>query len=226
VVRDEQRLAERQQIAKELAEALAPLAAAADSALDDFVQVIRTPHLIAERSQRLQLEARTIIEGIVKAPILNPKVANPAQPVATRHGVHYKVLYELAVTDDPKVAPFLQGWLAGGEEARVYDGELPYKLAVFDKEVVLLTLARRIGHPAAMVVRNAPFARSMSILFDFFWNQAKPLTAAAPAEKAARPSNRKWNTFRAAAGTPGAQSQTMRRNTDVNDRHPENKRRK
>ena len=201
VVREEQTLAERQQIAKELAEALAPLAADAESALDDSVQVIRTPQLIAERSQRLQLEATRLVEGIVKAPILNPSSRNPAQQKAMEHGVHYKALYERAVMEDPKVAPYIEGWLAGGEEARVYDGELPYKLAVFDQEVVLLTLARRSGHPAAMLVRHAPFARSMSILFDFFWNQAKPLTPTAPpAESAGRLSKRKPNTRRAAAG--------------------------
>jgi sugar-specific transcriptional regulator TrmB len=180
VVREEQTLAERQQIAKELAETLSPLAADAESALDDSVQVIRTPQLIGERSQRLQLEAARSVELIVKAPIFHLSPSNPAQRKAMERGVHFRCLYERAVMDDPRVERFLQAWIAGGEEARVYDGELPYKLAVFDQEVVLLTLARRSGGaPAAMVVRNSPFARSMSTLFDFFWQQAKPLSTSA-----------------------------------------------
>jgi hypothetical protein len=200
VVREEQTLAERQQIVKELAETLAPLAADADSALDDSVQVIRTPHLIGERSQRLQLEATRLVEMIVKAPIFHLSPSNPAQRKAMEHGVQYKCLYERAVMEDPRVERFLHTWIAGGEEARVYDGELPYKLAVFDQRAVLLTLAKRSGHPAAMLVRNAPFARSMSILFEFFWSQSKSLTpTAAPAKSARRLSKSKPNTRRSAA---------------------------
>jgi sugar-specific transcriptional regulator TrmB len=215
VVREEQTLAERQQIARELAESLAPLAADADSALDDSVQVLRTPHLIVERYQRLQLEATNRVEVIIKAPIFLPSSSNPTQRKVMRRGVRYECLYERAVMDDPKVERFLPLWIAEGEEARAYDGELPYKLAVFDQEIVLLSLARRGGPPAAMLVRNAPFARSMSILFEFFWNQSMPLSADAPAETAGRPSKRKSNPGQAAAEIPNAQSQTTRGNTHL-----------
>ncbi|MBA3832988.1 MAG: TrmB family transcriptional regulator [Chthoniobacterales bacterium] len=184
ISREEQTLSERQQIAKELTEALPASAPGAESALDDSVQVVRTPQLIGEKLHRLQLEATRLVEGIVKAPILMPRPWNPAQRKATEQGVHFKALYERAAIADPKVGPYLESWLAGGEEARVYEGELPYKLFVFDQEVVLSTLIRRGGHPAALLVRHAPFARSMSILFEVFWNQATPLTAPpAPARK-------------------------------------------
>jgi hypothetical protein len=143
--------------------------------LDDSVQVIRTPQVIAERVHRLQIEAKRSIEGVVKAPILLPRSWNPAQRKAQQHGVHYKALYERTVIDDPKVAPYLQSWISGGEEARVYEGELPYKLIVFDREVVLSILVKRSGQPAALLVRHEPFARAMSILFDYFWQQAEPL---------------------------------------------------
>jgi HTH-type transcriptional regulator, sugar sensing transcriptional regulator len=218
VAREEQTLAERQQIARELAETLAPLAADADSALDDSVQVIRTPHLIVERYQRLQLEATRLVEVIIKAPIFLPSSSNPTQRKVMRRGVRYKSLYERAVMDDPKVERFLPLWIAEGEEARAYDGELPYKLAVFDQEIVLVALARGGGPPAAMLVRNAPFARSMSILFEFFWNQSVPLSAAAPAETAGSPRKRKSNPRQAAAGIPNAQSRTTRGNTHLNHR--------
>lgn len=183
VVREEQTLAERQEIARELAETLAPLAADTESALDDSVQVIRTPQLLGERFHRLQLEATRLIEGTVKAPFLTSNLSNPAQQKAMRRGVHYKILYERAVIEDPKVQSNLREFLGGGEEARVYDGELPNKIGIFDQEVVLTALTRQTGHPASMLIRNAPFAQSMSILFDYFWQQSKPLTApAAPAK--------------------------------------------
>jgi sugar-specific transcriptional regulator TrmB len=175
IARDEQMLSERQQVAKELTEALPRLPADAESVLDDSVQVIRTPQLIGERLHRLQLEASRLVEGIVKAPILVPRPWNPAQRKAMEHGVHYKALYERAAIEDPKIAPYIDSWLAQGEEARVSDGELPYKFVVFDQEIVVSTLVKRSSHPTALLVRHAPYARSMSILFNFFWNQAKPL---------------------------------------------------
>jgi hypothetical protein len=221
VAREEQTLAERQQIAKELAETLGPLAADAESVFDDSVQLIRTPHLSAERAQRLQLEATRLVELVVKAPFFTPRPSNPAQRKAMERGVHFKVLYERAVMEDPKIARFLQGWIEAGEEARVYDGDLLYKMAVFDQETVLLTLPRRSAHATAMatmVVRNAPFARSMSILFDFFWNQASPLPAA---ENAGSLRKRKLHPRQSAAGTHNAQTQAMGGNTHLDSRDPQ-----
>jgi sugar-specific transcriptional regulator TrmB len=193
IAREEQTLSERQQIAKELTKALPRLPDDAESALDDFVQVIRTPLLIGERLTRLQLEATRLVEGIVKAPILVPSPWNPAQRTATERGVHYNALYERAAIDDPKIAPYIDSWIAGGEEARVFDGDLPYKFVVFDQEVVISTIIRRSGHPTALLVRNVPYARGISTLFEFFWNQAKPLrrealkTRRAPSKTSAKP---------------------------------------
>lgn len=173
--REKEMLSERERIAHELGETLAPLAAAAESALDDTVQVVRTPQVIADRLHRLQLEAERQVELVVKAPIMDPRLGNPAQKKAQRRGVRYKCLYERAVLEDARVKPYVAGWIAAGEEARVYDGELPYKLAVFDSEVVLLTLVRRNGQSSALLVKHALFAKSMSILFDSFWKESKPL---------------------------------------------------
>jgi sugar-specific transcriptional regulator TrmB len=229
VVREEHTLAERQQIAKELAETLAPLAVDADSTFEDSVQLIRTPHLMGERAQRLMLEATRLVEIVVKAPIFNIRPWNPAQRKAMQRGVHIKALYEGAVLEDPNIAGVLHGFIEAGEEARIYDGELPYKLAVFDQGTVLLTLPKRNGQPtaaAAMLIRNAPFARSMSIVFDFFWNQANAVPTAAPAKNAAKLRDRKQNARLAAAIAPKAQSQAVRRNTHLEGHAPKESRKK
>lgn len=175
VVREKQIVVERERIADELADTLTPLAANSDSALDDTVQVVRAPQVISDRFHRLQLEAERQIQGFIKAPILITQHRNPAQKKARKHGVHYRGLYEQAVLEDPKVRPYLEEWIAGGEEIRVYDGELPYKLSIFDDRVVLFTLVRRNGQPSAVFVRHAPFAKSMSILFESFWRESEPL---------------------------------------------------
>jgi sugar-specific transcriptional regulator TrmB len=174
IVREEQVLSEHRQIANELAETLAPLTADTQTALDDTVEVVRDPHVIVERHQRIQTETKRSIEAFVKAPILGGR-GNPAQKKARKRRIRYRVVYERAVIEDPGVAPFLQDWLAGGEEARVYDGELPYKLSLFDRELVMFFLARRSGAASAMFIRHALFARSTGVLFDYFWHEAKPL---------------------------------------------------
>jgi sugar-specific transcriptional regulator TrmB len=175
IAREEQLLSERQQIAKELSKALPQVSDDAEDALDESVQVIRTPQLIGERLHRLQLEASRLIEAIVKAPIMARPMWNPAQKKALARGVHYKALYERAAVEDPTIAPYIDSWLAQGEEARVFHGELPYKFWIFDQEIVASTLVRRNGQPTTLLVRHAPYARGMSILFNYFWNQAKPL---------------------------------------------------
>jgi sugar-specific transcriptional regulator TrmB len=175
IARERESLAQREELAGRVGQRLSELAQPGESAPDDSVQVIRTPQLIGEKLHRLQLEATRLNEGIIKAPIMVPRPSNPAQLKAMERGVHYKALYERAVLQDPKIAPYIDGWIAGGEEARVFDGELPYKFVVFDQEVVLSTIVSRSGPPTALLVRHPPYARSMSILFNFFWNQSKPL---------------------------------------------------
>jgi sugar-specific transcriptional regulator TrmB len=175
IARERESLAQREDLAGRVGQRLSALVEPGESTPDDSVQVIRTRQLIGERLHRLQLEAKRLVEGIVKAPILVPSSWDLAQRKAMKHGVRYKALYERAALDDPQIAPYIDGWLAGGEEARVFDGELPYKFFVFDDELVVSTLVWGDGRPTALLVRHPPYARSMSILFNFFWNQAKPL---------------------------------------------------
>jgi len=177
VAREKQILSDREQIARELAETLEPLAANAEFALDDAVQVIRSRQVIAERFDRLQLEAERTVDVIIKAPILNPRKDNPAQQKAQRRGVHFRGLYERAAIEDRVIKPYIQGWIASGEEARVYDGELPYKLLIFDGEIVLMILTRRGGQSSALFVRHEPLAKSLTQWFNFLWEEAKPLAA-------------------------------------------------
>lgn len=175
IVREEHMLLERKCIADELAETLTPLAADTESATEGTVQVVRTPQVISDRLYRLQMEAEREVLMFVKAPILDARAGNPAQQKATQRGVRYRCLYEQAVLEDPRVKPYLQTWIAGGEEARVYEGELPYKLALSDTQVVLLTLVQRSGQSSALLVRHQPFAKSIGMLFDSLWQQAQPL---------------------------------------------------
>src|SRR4029077_6618735 len=91
----------------------------------ELIQILRDPRVIAARFERLQLEAEKSIDVFTKAPLfISP--GNPAQAKAQGRGVHCRGLYERAVLDTPGVKPHLAMWIAHGEEARVYDGELPH----------------------------------------------------------------------------------------------------
>jgi sugar-specific transcriptional regulator TrmB len=201
VRREKQTIAERERIANELAKTLTPLAADAESALHDTVQVLRTPQVITDRLDRLQIEARRQVEVIVKGPILNPRLTNPAQQKAQQRGVQFKCLYERAIIDDSKIGPYLSDWISAGEEARVYDGELPYKLMVLDSQIVVLTLVKQSGQSSALLVRHTPFAKSMNVLFKSFWDESKPLTLHATSATSARKlSKRRSSGRRSVAG--------------------------
>ena len=72
--------------------------------------------------------------------------------------------------------PYLADWLAMGEEARIYDGELPHKLAIFDSQVVLVPLIRAGEQTRTLVIRHAQLARSLSMLFQFLWERSEPFS--------------------------------------------------
>jgi sugar-specific transcriptional regulator TrmB len=177
IVRETQELSARERLAKDLVGELESLAGPISEITDPkVVQVLRDPRVISERFNRLQAETRRTVEAFVKAPILNPHRGNPEEKKAQRRGVHARALYEQAVISDKNIKPYLKQWIAAGEEARVYEGDLPYKLMVFDRQTVLLTLVQHGGQSSAMLVRHHAFANSLGILFDYFWQQSKPLS--------------------------------------------------
>lgn len=175
VRREEETLAERKNVAIRLGQRLAALAEPIESAPADLVQVIRSPRAVAERFERLVLEAEREIETFVKGPILNPHKGNSAQKKAQCRGVRIRALYERALVDDPAVKPYLEEWLAGGEVARVYDGALPHKMVIFDHEAVLMPLVMSGEHTKTLLIRHPQLAQSLSLAFQYVWERAEPL---------------------------------------------------
>lgn len=175
VMRERDTITQRERLADQLGQQLASLIGPTEAGAEEPLQVIRNPQVFTERFERLQLEAERQVDMIVKAPILNPRKDNPTQAKAQRRGIRFRSLYEAAALEDPQIKPYVDGWIAGGEDARVYNGELPYKLAVFDTEVVLLTLKMPGDQLRALFIRHEQLAKSLSMLFDFLWKEAEPL---------------------------------------------------
>ena len=166
----------KETIAKELVSEL-PDAAEAEGSIEDVVEVIRHPRSIGARVDRLQAEAKSQIDVLVKAPLITKPGEDPGALAALARGVTIRTLYEEAVLADEDVAPFLEGWIAAGEEARIFDGELPMKGAVFDNTRALLPLETPTEvRPITVIVLNHPaLAAGLSVMFESLWQRSRPL---------------------------------------------------
>lgn len=143
----------------------------------EAIQVLRDRRAVAERFARLQHEAERQVDVMITAPIQITREGNPAQEKAQARGVRFRGLYELLAVEDPGIEPYLGNWIAAGEQARVHNGKLPHKLAIFDSEVVMLPLIMPGDQMRALVIRHPQLAESLSMLFEFLWERAKPIIA-------------------------------------------------
>lgn len=186
VGRARKELAQREQAAGDLIRELKSRSEANGLGTEaELIQVLRDPRVIAERFERLQVEAKRTVEAFVKAPILNPSYSNPTQEKARQRGVHYRGLYERAIMDAPEIQPYLSKWIAAGEEARAHDGELPHKLAIFDRQNILMPLITSNGQGRTLFIRHPQLAMSLGMFFDFLWERAEPITTPSTREHAA-----------------------------------------
>ncbi len=96
-------------------------------------------------------------------------------------GVRARSLYERQGLEDPGVKPFFSSWITAGEEARIYDGELPQKLAIFDSQIVLMPLIGPGEQMQALLIRHPQLAQSVRLAFEYIWERSEPVAAAAKA---------------------------------------------
>ena len=194
MLREREELKQREEIASALA---AELKSVTERAINngeaELIQVLRDPRVIAERFERLQLEAEKLVEVFCKAPFFAP-IENKSEDTVLRRGVRARSLYERAVLDSADMRRHLERWIASGEEARVYNGELPHKLAIFDRQNILMPLVAPGGQGRTLFIRHPQLATSLGMLFDFLWESAEPITRAqgdnAALAKVAAPKNR------------------------------------
>jgi sugar-specific transcriptional regulator TrmB len=175
IVREREDLVLRERLASQLAGRMASVVNSNGTAPEQLIEVIRHPKVIAERFDRLQLVAKRQIDSLIKAPFFC-RPSNPAQQKAQKHGVRVRSLYERAVLNDAAVEPYLAKWVGAGEEARVYDGQLPHKLAIFDSQVVLMPLMLAREQTRALLIRHPQLARNLTLAFEFLWQQSEPIS--------------------------------------------------
>lgn len=185
-------LAEREHLAEEVAKELEPLAATStENLVEEPLEVLRDRRAMTERFEELQREAREAIAVFVKVPILITSLGNPLELDALRRGVKVRGLYEKAVLDIEDIAPYLHAWVDAGEEARVFDGALPHKLAVFDARAAVVPMkGSDTGSTYSLVIRDAVLAAGLLSMFDAFWERSRPLRLAESEPKGAKLASR------------------------------------
>jgi hypothetical protein len=163
---------------------LTALAGRSARAPEEVVEVLRSPATVAERFERLQLAATEVIHVLVKAPVLVTRAGNPAQAKVAARNVRYLGLYERAVLDDPEVGPYLSSWVAAGEQARLFPGELPVKLAIFDTRSVLMPLETpgRGSGVTSVLIRHEALSSALVLLFEALWSQSAPIGGDPPTD--------------------------------------------
>jgi sugar-specific transcriptional regulator TrmB len=180
---DKEALLQRERVTSEVIERISSLAEAAESAEtapEELIQILRSSRASGLLYERLQLEAEESVDLFTKAPLFMA-AGNPAQAKAQRRGVRYRVLYENAVLEDPGIKPYLLQWIARGEEARVFQGDLPHKLAIFDSQTVLMPLIRPGEQIKTLVIRYPQLAESLRLTFEHLWERSEPIVATARA---------------------------------------------
>jgi sugar-specific transcriptional regulator TrmB len=149
---------------------------------ENMIQVLRDPRSVADYFQKLQLAAQRQIEVFCKAPYFPGP--NKAEQDVLQRGLRARAIYEKEGLEDPLIKPYFRDWVAGGEEARIYDGKLPHKLVIFDSQIVLMPLFTPGEEMRALLIRNAQLAESLGLAFQFIWNQSRPV---APPTKSQTP---------------------------------------
>jgi sugar-specific transcriptional regulator TrmB len=181
---DKAALLHRERLTDEVIELISLLeeqAEQADTVSDELLQVLRGARGLTERFERLQLEAEHSIDCFIKGPSLGDP-SNSIQDKVQRRGVRYRCLYETRLLDDPATKARVLKWVAKGEEARVYQGELPQKLAIFDSKVVLMPIVRSGETLRTVVIRHPELAQTLSLSFQYLWDRAEPV-APSPSAK-------------------------------------------
>lgn len=179
---ERERVTERELLTDDLVKSLPLLAGTKrKSPRSELVEILRDPRAVEEGFRAFQREARAEVLTFVRGPFVLNKLnrkGNPAEEESLSRGVKHRAIYESALLADENVAPFLQGWIASGEDARAFDGELPLKLVLFDDRVVWLPLETNASrHPVVtIVIRHPALNAALRLLFEYLWEESKPIT--------------------------------------------------
>jgi sugar-specific transcriptional regulator TrmB len=169
-------IAEREQVADELAQELKSVTSLAMSDVgSDMIEVLRDRRSILERFAKLEETVKHSIDTFVKPPHFNRNQQPQLENKLLERGIRVCGIYENSWPDDPGIKPFMASWIAAGEEARTYPGTLPHKMIIFDSHDVLMPLIFPGDQMRALLVRHGQLAETLILAFELIWEKSKPV---------------------------------------------------
>jgi sugar-specific transcriptional regulator TrmB len=189
---EKEKLKEREQLTGDLIKKLRVEVGKKPKTLETkLIELLRDPRVRGERFQQLQREAKqevNTLASVANVPLEQRRQGNPALCESLRRGIKHRVIYEAAILEHEYIAPFLKGWIELGEEARVYRGHLPLKVALFDDKIAWIPLeVNAPRHPViSLVIRHHALGQTLRLLFDYLWNESEPLTLESQAKRSGR----------------------------------------
>lgn len=144
---------------------------------DVVLDVVNGPLEVSARLQQVQLQARSEVLSLVKAPVaVVGSTENDAEDVAVARGVEYRVVLERAMLEEePRLVDEIHRVRAAGERVRVA-ARVPTKLFIVDREVALVPLGVA-GEPAtsAVLLGAGGLLDALVALFEGVWESAREM---------------------------------------------------
>jgi sugar-specific transcriptional regulator TrmB len=179
----EQELTGKIKSADNLVKKLAPLYERSRSEHDplEYIEIIHEWNQLQSRICQLIDSAEREVLVFSKPPSLDSREMILEQidleKESHKKGVISKCIYEIPKTEEQKrwLHEYIRLATESGEEARMID-EIPMKMMVFDERIVVFTLEDPILHKPSsttQIIEHSSLAKSLKILFETVWNQAK-----------------------------------------------------
>lgn len=149
---------------------------------DELVEIVSGRAALRQRLRHLQETAEQEALFFCRTnPVAMPSSDNSEEFTALARGVHYRVIYERALLEEPGMIESLEAGIRCGEQARV-SATLPVRLAIFDRAVAVCPLVPDgdSREPTAAVVGRSHLLDALLALFDSAWDRASPVRLSTP----------------------------------------------
>ncbi|WP_034267944.1 hypothetical protein [Actinospica robiniae] len=164
---------------------------ASTRSMHDLVEVAVGADQVRQRFEHIQLSAETELLALVQS---TPEVVEPGQSFAeeeaVRRGVHYRVVIERPMLEEPGAMESVLGEVLGPERIRVVES-VSTRVLIADRGTVMLPLTEspqvaeregrrldEVGEPMALVSRAPGLVTAMLGLFEYVWQRAVPVRLA------------------------------------------------
>ncbi|ASU83670.1 hypothetical protein CDO52_13490 [Nocardiopsis gilva YIM 90087] len=142
---------------------------------EEIAEIVTGREAVTESYRRIHQGAAKEVRVLVTGP---PMVVSSADNDVARAsmaaGVHYRVVYDRALLDDPDDPLLLAESCELGEEMRVA-GHIPMKLSIADDRAAFLpTVTTGLEEPSVIIVRPSGLLDALEWVFETIWETAVP----------------------------------------------------